>query len=125
MIIMSVCGPSAGVVGTKGRHRGEPVAAGDKVAFGKVAVYVRPMLGTAHTRPKALARCAWPGACPLTGRGAKEVSPVSAKRSATSTSFWLRRWEAYVECFTGGQVSPLHQDAFGLTDDVAGAQRAV
>jgi hypothetical protein len=31
----------------------------------------------------------------------------------------------YVECFTGGQVSPLHQDAFGLTDDVAGAQRGV
>jgi hypothetical protein len=62
------------------------------------------------------------------GRRSAGSPPFSANRFGRVHEFLVEALEGpaeYVECFTGGQVSPLHQDAFGLTDDVAGAQRAV
>ena len=54
-------------------------------------------------------------------------SPVSVSCVASSATATLRRWEVAasrdVERLTGGEVPAFHEDALGLPDDVAGAER--
>ena len=62
------------------------------------------------------------------GRGDDQSgsSPISVSCVASSATATLRRWEdpaQDVERLTGGEVPAFHEDALGLPDDVAGAER--